>query len=243
MAETTNNAFPPVFPHQAIQVIGDDLFMARGSIGYNRFVRLSRNMAIVRSGGELTLIDPIRLDERGLHDLDELGVVKHIVRLGGGHGSDDPFYMDRYRALFWAQERGKRYPAPAIDRPLTEDGELPFDGARLVRFRGAAFPEAALVLTRGQGVLLTCDSVQHYDDFSNNNLPARLLMPFLGFSKTTLIGPIWLKVATPPGASLRGDFERLLEQKFDSMLAAHGTFLETGAQEAVRRAVAKAFQS
>ncbi len=115
MAETTNKTFPPVFPHQAIQAIADDLFMARGSIGFNRFVRLSRNMAIVRSGNELTLIDPIRLNERGLRDLDALGVVKHIVRLGGGHGSDDPFYVDRYRALLWAQEGGQRYPEPAID--------------------------------------------------------------------------------------------------------------------------------
>ena len=49
---------------------------------------------------------------------------------------DDPFYVDRYRALFWAQEGGKRYPEPAIDRPLTEDGELPFGGARLIRTPG-----------------------------------------------------------------------------------------------------------
>jgi hypothetical protein len=66
-------------------------------------------------------------------------------------------------------------------------------------------------------------------------------MPFLGFSKTTLIGPIWLKVATPPGASLRDDFERLLDCTFDALLAAHGTFLESGAKDAVRRAVEKAF--
>src|SRR5258706_7903395 len=162
MTETTNNGFPPACPHQAIQAIGDDLFMARGSIQFNRFVRLSRNMAIVRSGGELTLINPVRLNARGLRDLEALGAVKHIMRLGAAHGSDDPFYMARYKALFWCQEGGRRYPEPKIDRVLSDGGALPFADARLLSFSAAAFPEAALVLGTGKGVLLTCDSLQHY---------------------------------------------------------------------------------
>lgn len=241
MSEPEKKAYPPAYPHMPIKKIGDNLFMARGSIRFNRFVRLSRNMAIVKSGTELTLIDPIRLNKRGLRDLDKLGTVKHLIRLGGGHGSDDPFYVDRYKALFWCQEGGQRYREPAIDHVLTEGGALPFGGARLIAFSAASFPEAALVLTAGKGVLLTCDSVQHYGDYSNNNIAARIALPFLGFAKTTLIGPIWLRAATPPGSSLRPDFDRLLEQKFDALLGAHGTFLKTGAHDAVRRAVAKAF--
>jgi hypothetical protein len=183
------------------------------------------------------------LDERGLRELDALGVVKHIIRLGGGHGSDDPFYVARYKALFWCQEGGLRYREPPIGRVLKEGGDLPFQGARLLTFRAASFPEAALVLTAGNGVLLTCDSLQHYGDYSNNNLAARIAMPFLGFPRTTVVGPIWLRAATPPGSSLRADFERILEQKFDALLGAHGTLLETGAHDAVRRAIAKAFPS
>lgn len=234
-------SFPPAYPHLPIEPIGDDLFMARGSIQMRSILLLSRNMAIVRSGGELSLINPIRLSESGLRDLDALGRVTHILRLGGAHGSDDPFYVDRYKASFWCQEGGTRYRAPAIDHVLTEGGALVFGGARLVNFRAASFPECAPVLTAGKGVLLTCDAVQTYADFSNSNLLARLLLPFLGFTKTTLIGPIWLKAATPAGGSLRGDFERLLTLPFDALLAAHGTFLKTGAHTAVERAFAKAF--
>ena len=241
MSEPAKTTFPPAFPHRPIEQIGDNLFMARGSIKFNRFVRLSRNMAIVRSGTELTLIDPIRLNKRGLRKLDALGKVKHVIRLGGGHGSDDPFYVARYNASFWCQEGGLRYREPPIDHVLTEGGDLPFGGARLLTFSAASFPEAALVLNAGKGVLLTCDSLQHYGDYSNNNLVARIALPFLGFPKTTVVGPIWLRAATPPGASLRADFDRLLEQKFDALLGAHGTFLKSGAHEAVQRAIAKAF--
>ena len=237
----TKTTFPPAYPHRPIKQIGDNLFMARGSIEFNRFVRLSRNMAIVRSGKELTLINPIRLNTRGLRDLDALGAVKHIVRLGAAHGSDDPFYVARYKALFWCQQGGGRFREPQIDRVLSEGGELPFSGARLVAFCAANFPEAALVLTAGKGVLLACDSLQHYGDYSNNNLVARIALPFLGFPKTTVVGPIWLRAATPAGSSLRPDFERLLQQPFDALLGAHGTFLKSGAHKAAERAVAKAF--
>ena len=233
--------FPPAYPHEPIERIGDDVFMVRGCIAMNRLLTLSRNMAVVRAGGELTLINPIRLSDEGLRDLDALGPVRHIVRLGSFHGSDDPFYMARYAPVFWSQRGGKRYPAPPVERELREGGDLPFADARLICFSAARHPEAALVLSRGAGVLLTCDALQHYGDYSHNNLPARLLMPALGFTRTTLIGPLWLKAATPRGGTLRADFERLLAAPFDALLAAHGTFLPTGALEAVARAVAKTF--
>lgn len=233
--------FPPAYPHLPIEPIGADLFMARGSIKMRSVLQLSRNMAIIRAGDELSLINPIRLNDAGLRQLDALGRVRHILRLGGAHGSDDPFYMDRYKAEFWCQEGGTIYTVPAIDHVLSEGGPLPFPGAQLVSFSAASFPECALVLNAGKGTLLTCDSIQNFDDFSNANLPARLLLPFLGFKKTTQIGPIWLKAATPPGVSLRADFARLLKLPFDSLLAAHGTFLRTGAHAAVSRAVTQAF--
>ena len=67
------------------------------------------------------------------------------------------------------------------------------------------------------------------------------MMPFIGFPKTTIIGPFWMKLMTREGTNLRDEFERLLELDFDSLLSAHGTLLKTGARDAVRRAVAKAF--
>ena len=124
---------------------------------------------------------------------------------------------------------------------LTADGALPFGRARLFTFEGALQPEGAILLEGEGGLLITCDAIQHYGDYSYNNLPARLMMPFIGFPKTTLVGPIWLKMLTPEGGSLKGTFERLLELEFDRLLAAHGTLLESGAHAAVKAAIDKAF--
>ena len=67
------------------------------------------------------------------------------------------------------------------------------------------------------------------------------MMPFIGFPRRTIVGPVWLRLATPDGASLRSELERLLNLKFDALLAAHGTYLLEGAHAGVHRAVEDAF--
>ena len=69
------------------------------------------------------------------------------------------------------------------------------------------------------------------------------MMPRIGFPKSTIVGPIWLKMMTPEGASLELEFRRLLKLKFDQLFAAHGTFLEKDAHEAVRTAVKNTFSN
>ncbi len=66
-------------------------------------------------------------------------------------------------------------------------------------------------------------------------------MPRIGFSKGTIIGPIWLKLMTPEGGSLKSEFQRLLQLEFNSLLSAHGTFITQGARGAVINAVSAAF--
>ena len=104
-----------------------------------------------------------------------------------------------------------------------------------------AQPEAALLLRRDGGLLVTCDCIQHYGDYRHNSLLARTLMPFIGFPRTTVVGPIWLKLMTAPGGSLESEFRRLLELPFERLLSAHGSLLGSGAREAVRAAVDRAF--
>ncbi|MBI3438490.1 MAG: hypothetical protein HY054_07555 [Proteobacteria bacterium] len=197
----------------------------------------------MRRGAELTLINPIRCNADCLRDLDKLGAVKHVIRLGGFHGADDPFYINRYRATFWAPIGELGYQTPLIDKVLLDGGELPFTDALLFCFKGARVPEAAICITRGNGLLLTCDAIQHYGDYSQNNLAARMAMPFIGFPKRVIIGPIWLQRATTINASLRPEFDRLLKMKFDALFAAHGTYLAKGAHAGVRAAVDATFDA
>ena len=233
--------YPPVYPHDPIEEIAQDVFMVRGSLRINALLRISRNMAVIRHDSELTLVNPIRLHAAEEEKLQTLGTIRRIMRLGPMHGVDDPYYVNRFKAEFWCQPGGTIYTQPAIDVEMRPDGPLPFPDAELFCFNGTLQPEAALVLQRGNGLLLTPAAIQPYDDYKHNNLPARLMLPLIGFPKTTLVGPIWLKRLTPAGASLRQEFERLLTQDFDVLLSAHGSFLAHGAKAAVRAAIERAF--
>jgi hypothetical protein len=231
----------PAYPHDPIEEIDRDLFMVRGCIRMKPLVTITRNMAIVRHEGELSLVNPIRLDEAGERQLLELGEIKRILRLGPMHGLDDPYYVERYGAELWAPGESDIYPAPKIQQTLSEDAPLPFPDAELFVFSGTLQPECALLMQRSPGLLLTCDSIQNYGDYRHNSWLARMMMPFIGFPKTTLVGPVWLKIMTPAGGSLQSEFARLEALDFDRLLAAHGSLLASGAKQAVTAAIRKAF--
>jgi hypothetical protein len=233
--------YPSVCPHDPIEQIADDVFMCRGSVKLNPILRITRNMAIVRHGGELTLINPLRMNDAELARLDALGEVKHLVRMGAFHGQDDPFYMDRYRPRFWSQAGGTTYSEPKIDEVIDDTTTLPFPDAKVRCFKETLQPESVILLTRGKGLLLTTDGLQHYGDYTNNNLPARILMPRIGFPQRMIVGPFWMKLMTPEGGSLKSEFDEILKLEFDALLSAHGTFLATGAHASVRRAVEEAY--
>lgn len=206
----------------------------------NPLIRISRNMTVIRHAGELSLINPIRLNEAGITALQHLGTISRILTLGALHGIDDAWYRDHFGVECWARSGSLKYPLAAGCRLLDERQPLPFPEAQLFCFRGTQ-PESAVLLRRGEGLLLTCDAIQHYGDYRHASPVAKMLLPFLGFPKTTLVGPMWLKAVTPSGGSMRKDFERLLELQFDSLFAAHGSFLSEGAHSAVEAAVRKAF--
>lgn len=243
MTDFDPGQYPLGLPHEPIRQIEQDLFYAPGTIDVAPMMRVSRNMVIVRHGGELTLMNPIRLSPQGETDLEALGTVRHAVRLGFFHGVDDAYTVARFGAEFWSQALSTHHEEPAADHELAEGGPLPIPGAELVEFRETKKPECVLLLNRGDGILLTCDSFQHYGTWERNSLVAKLSMPLMGFRKTLLIGPLWLKYMTKEGGSLRPDFERIAALRFDALLAAHGTPMMTGAHAAARAAIEYAFRS
>ena len=238
---------PPIYPHDSIEEIASDVYLVRGSIKMNALMTITRNMVIVRDAGELTLVDPIRLSPAEEKQLEALGVVKQIIRLGPLHGVDDAYYLDRYGASLWAPGLSQEYPEPKPDVVFHEETPPPVPGARFFCFEGLRQPEAALLLESGRagrnrGLLVTCDAIQNYGDYRFNNLLMRILMPFVGFPKRTIVGPLWLKMMTPEDGHLEGEFRRLLKLDFDQLISAHGSFLSSGARASCERAIEAAFK-
>ena len=110
--------YAPVMPHGSIEEIANDVFWVQGSIQFAPGMRLTRNMAIVRSGEELTVVSPVRLSPTGEAELERLGKVRHVVKIGFFHGVDDAYYLERFGATYWALPDGARSQDPRPDEEL-----------------------------------------------------------------------------------------------------------------------------
>ncbi len=218
--------FPPVQPHGSLEPIFEDAWYVTGSVVFKPLLRLPRNMVILRHGGELTVINSVRLDAEGESALDALGKVTHVMKIGF-HGMDDAYYVDRYEAKMWTVGDGS----------LSEDSQLPFPDARVFMFKQTVVPEAALLVEREGGLLITCDSVQHWVPKDVMSRAAKIVTRLIGFQQPAQIGPPWRKRQTPPDGSLKSDFERLADLPFQCLIGGHGGLLESNGPTLLRASI------
>jgi hypothetical protein len=97
-------SFPPALSHGTLKEVFSNVFFINGAMEtvlQEMDWKFSRNMTVVRDGERLIIINSVRLNDHGLAELDRLGQVTDVVRLGSLHGRDDPFYVARYRAEYW----------------------------------------------------------------------------------------------------------------------------------------------
>jgi len=235
-------SYAPASVHRAIEEIFDDVFWLRGSIPLGLGCRMDRNMVILREGKELTLVNPVRMDDAGLAQLNRLGNVRQVVRLGAFHGRDDRYYVDRYRAQFWCQTGQTRYPEPQATHVIADGVPPPVAGTRFFVFASATQPEAALLIERHR-LLLTTDSIRDLGDWGLTNATGGMVLRAFGLRPTLLIGPPWLRAVTPLGGSMERDFRALLRLEFDHLLGAHGGLVRGDAKERVTAVVDQTFRT
>jgi hypothetical protein len=223
---------PPALPHGEISEVFADVFFVSGAMktvlmGANW--HFSRNMTIVRDGGQLTLINSVRLDDAGLAKLDSLGRVANVVKIGSLHGRDDAFYKQRYGATFWALPGMQHENELKADKELRPGGDMPVSGCNVFIFRTSKLPECILRLDREGGILIACDSLQNWlaaDEFFSDE--SRKTMTEMNFFQPANLGPLWMQVNEPKGE----DFAALKAVPFRHVLCGHGAPLKDTAKAA-----------
>ncbi|MGB4074124.1 hypothetical protein [Pseudomonas sp.] len=197
-------------------------------------------MLILQGGPELTLINPVRMNEEGLAALDLLGKVSKIIRLGDFHGLDDEFYLNRYKCEFWAQQGQETYKSPSPTKIINSSTTGPIKNSDFFIFESAIFPEAALLIKEHK-LLITTDSIQYYSDWSYFTWFTKFAFKLLGFKTGLNIGRPWLKRVTPKGETLIKDFQALLTLDFEAIIAAHGALTKNGAKELLKAEMSDVF--
>jgi hypothetical protein len=106
-------AFAPALTHGSLEAVAAGVWVVQGNMVMGILQELPRSMTVLtgRPAGSVQSADvdsvvicnSLRLDDAGLAQLDALGEVCAIVRLGSHHGRDDAFYAHRYPdALVWS---------------------------------------------------------------------------------------------------------------------------------------------
>lgn len=223
--------FQPALSHGTIEEVFPDVFFVSGAMEtvlQEVDWKFSRNMTVVRDGERLIIINSVRLGEQGLTELEQLGRVTDVVRLGSLHGRDDPFYVDRYSAEYWAMPGMEHETGLKATRMLSSGDSLPVSDASLFEFNTTKIPEGILRLDRVGGILIACDALQNWltpDEFFSD--ASRELMLKMGFFTPANLGPVWVKRAEPAG----DDFARLKTLSFKHALCGHGDPLRDTAHE------------
>lgn len=228
--------FLPAMPHGPVTELFPDVFMVTGGFRFGPAFSITRNMTIVRQGKSLTVINSVRLSPEGEAELEKLGKLEHVVRIGAFHGADDPYYVSRFGAKLWAPARTRHHRGIRHDHELGP-GNTPIERSSVFLFEKGRAPEATLRLDHEGGVLVSCDSYQNWTSFEGCSLLGRVVMRAMGFGPTLIGGP-WTKHMGP---AVREDFDRLLEEPFEHLIPGHGAPLRKDAKAGLRKAIARRF--
>jgi len=230
--------FPPAQPHDQLRELWPDVFALEGSIHLGNGIRFYRSMYVFRDGRDLAIVNSIRLDEAGEAALEELGTVKHVVKIGAFHGLDDPYYVDRFGATLWAQEGAPHKGGLETDEIISVGGNIPITDAKVFVFKATDLPEAILVLPHDGGTLVTCDSIQNFETLEGTSNVDDFFTAEKGFLRTAGIGLPWRSRMTKEnGPPLTIDYQRLLERDFANILTGHGPPIMGTAREDLRATV------
>jgi len=240
------SSFPAPLPHGPIEETLPDIFTVTGSALLGPGVMITRVMTIVRNyRGELTLINAVRLGEQALNELDALGPVRHVMRIGHHHLSDDPFYVHRYGARMWALAGHSHRHGLRADVLMDQESRLPFR-ARLIPIEGPVAEALLLIPTTRGTLLLSADLFQNIVSLRGCSPLGALATWLLGFYRPAAIGKgfvaVWQQQHTTE-TSFRSLADQLVEivrdHPFKYLISAHGEpIIDGSAQHLVTRSVA-----
>jgi len=235
--------FPLASPHGPITKVADGLHVVRGSFKMGPGTRIGRTMTIIEHGGELTVLNSIRLAPAEDEALTRLGPVRHVVKLSDAHGIDEPYYVERYKPTFWALD-GARLPAGITATGL--GSAVPIEGAIVVDLPGIGGGlECALWIPAGNGTLITCDALQNHEGKEPHaSALARAITPLLGFKGGVLVASMWRRIRkVTSGEAISRAFEPLLTHRFENLVTGHGPAVIGGADKLARAAIERAVKA
>lgn len=225
-----------------LQQVFENVWWAWGTVQVAPGLSFPRTMAIVRERDGLVVIHPVMMPADEQAKIEALGPIKHIVRLGTGHGMDDAAYVAKYKPTTWGQPGVPLNDGSTRDRELVTGGASPFEGGTVIAFDTSKNPECVIHLPRHGGILFSCDSIQNWADAPGTSLAMRPMSKLMGFKGRACLGPMWRKYSEPKdGGGFKSTYEKILALEFAHAIGGHGAPNKNTARDDLRAAVAATY--
>jgi len=221
-----------------LEQVFDDVWWTWGTVQVGLGLAFPRTMTIVRQLDGLVVIHPVMMPADEQAKIEALGPIKHVVRLGAGHGMDDPAYIARYKPTTWGQPGAPLKDGATRDRELVTGGPSPFDGGTVIAFETSKNPECVIHVPRHGGILLSCDSIQNWADSPGTSLAMRPLSRLMGFKGRACLGPMWRKHSEPKdGESFKATYDKIVALEFAHAIGGHGAPMKDTARDDLRASI------
>lgn len=216
-----------LLPHSDIKEVLPNIFVVTGTMRIFGLFQYSRAMTILKDGEELALINPVRVSDTLLNDIQKMGKIKHLLKIGQLHNVDVAFYMDKFSPDLWVNKDDPSIGSYKPKAYFDDHEEVPILNCKVKTIDGSKIKESFLVSPANGGCLHSCDAFVNMGVDSNHNWLTARLSRFL--PDPTYIGPNWIKMAKPPELSMKA----VLNYDFENFVPAHGQPIIGGAKDKI----------
>lgn len=228
---TAEKKYFRLLPHGSLKEVLPNIFTVVGTMRLFGLFRYSRVMTILRENETLAIINPVRVNEKLLGEIQQLGQIKYLLKIGQLHSVDVPFYMDRFSPELWINKGDSSVGQYNASKYFDDVDEIPILRCKVKKIVGSKIKESVLLTPADGGSLHTCDAFVNMGADPNHNWLTAKLSNFL--PEPTYIGPNWIKMAKPPESSMRA----VLDFEFENLLSAHGEPILGRAKEKIEKYV------
>jgi hypothetical protein len=226
-----------------LEQVFDDVWWTWGTVQVAPGLAFPRTMTIVRERDGLVVIHPVMMPPNEQAKIEALGPIKHIVRLGTGHGMDDPAYIARYKPTTWGQAGARLKDGATRDRELVTGGPSPLEGGTVIAFETSKNPECVIHVSRHGGIVFSCDSIQNWDDSPGTSAVMRPLSRLMGFTGRACLGPRWRKHSEPKdGENFKPTYDKIVALEFAHAIGGHGAPMIDTARDDLRAAIRASYR-
>ncbi len=217
-----------------LKEIDRDIWVAEAPFKYFG-LSVGTRMTIIRlNNRELAVISPIQVDSVVNRQLDELGIVSHIIAPNVYHYLFASDFKALYpKAIFWATSALKlKKPELPIERIINDDEDsfpgdlqhLLFDGLQTIDFNGFNLLNELVFFHPKSRTLILTDTAFHFDDSFPiiTQFAARVIGGYKNLSPSLLE-----KVASTEKAKLKLAIQKILVWDFERVIMAHGSIIES----------------